>query len=271
MSSTDLPRRRHLAGAIDEVARRVDDRLLVQRLEPAQHVRRWAGPTRYSTSGCVSEPSHGAAHPPLPNAIPLGGAEHEHEALGVGMQPKRELERRRRIEIDGLADDIGRKRHAFQLVPRQGDVDDGHARQHAVAKLGRELNAPAGAAATITRMLRSLYFCRRNSACAPAYASVGEPLDVEILGIDLDGALERLGHDLSQRVLDDDGRGRRALVAVDDENAFGRALRPPSVRRRRAPRRTGRSSCRDTALPSEVHDPLECLSDPDPGQKPENS
>ena len=35
-----LPRRRHLSLAVDEVAWRVDDRFLVQRLEPAQHVRR---------------------------------------------------------------------------------------------------------------------------------------------------------------------------------------------------------------------------------------
>ena len=121
-----MSRRRHLAGAIDEVARRVDDRILVQRLEPAQHVRRGKSEEVFDF-GRLFEPSHGASEPPFPNAIPLGRAEHEHEALRIGMQPKRELERGHRVEIDGLADDIGRNRHAFHLVQGQGDVNDGHA------------------------------------------------------------------------------------------------------------------------------------------------
>ena len=48
-------------------------------------------------------------------------------------------ERLRRIQVDGLADDIRRKRNALQLINWNRDMNDGHAREHAVAELEREL------------------------------------------------------------------------------------------------------------------------------------
>ena len=78
-----------------------------------------------------------------------------------------------------------------------------------------------GAAATIDADVAIVVLLSQKLRPCSGQCLDGESLDVEILGIDLDGTLERVGDDLSERVLDDDRRGRRALVAVDHEHAFG--------------------------------------------------
>ncbi len=189
MSSTDLARRRHLARAVDEVARREDDRVLGQRARAGAARRRSAGPTRYSTSGCAFESRHGAAQPLLPDAIPLGGAEHDHEAFGA----RAAGEARARASASDRDRWSCRRHPAEATCVPAGRAARRYERRARPEACGREtwsrMASACGAEATMTRTLRSSYFCRRNSACAPAYASVGDPLDVEILGVELDGAL----------------------------------------------------------------------------------
>ena len=137
MSSADLARRGHLTGAVDEVARREDDRILGQRTQAGAGRRRSATRrgTRPRDAFPAAPPRRAAA---APKCGPARRRRDDHETLGTGLQAKRELERLRRIEVDGLADDIRRKRNALQLVDWHRDMNDGHAREHAVAELDRE-------------------------------------------------------------------------------------------------------------------------------------
>ena len=81
---------------------------------------------------------HRFAQPLLPDAVTRSGAGHDHYALGTGLQAKREPERLRRIQFYGLADEIRRERKALQLINANRDMNDGHAREHAVPELERE-------------------------------------------------------------------------------------------------------------------------------------
>ena len=64
---------------------------------------------------------------------------HHYDALGTGLQAKREPERVRGNQVYGLADDIRRKRHALQVIKCNRDMNDGYAREHAVPELENEL------------------------------------------------------------------------------------------------------------------------------------
>ena len=192
---------------------------------------------------------YGGANSLSPESIPFGRSEDDHQLPGVRLKVQGEIERRcrRRVEVHRLADDIGRQRHSLQLIPGQGDVYDRHPGQHAVAGPDHELDrvrcrcndhadvAPGVFAAQEFRLRVGVSLHRRS-------------LDVEILGIHLDGTLQQIGHHPAQRVLDDDGRQCRALVAVDDQHAGRRGLggmrgeRADDKRRERRRRAANQSS-----------------------------
>ena len=91
--------------------------------------------------------------------------------------------------------------------------------KHAVAELDREPKR-LGRRSDDDADIASVVFLSQKRCLDLGVRLHGKTLDVEILGINLEGTLHRIGHEFSQRVSNDDGRGCWPLVAVDDEDAF---------------------------------------------------
>ena len=153
---------------------------------------------------------HRLAQPLLPNAVTRSGAEHDHDALGTGLQAKREPERLRGIQVDGLADDIRRKRNALQLINWNRDMNDGHAREHAVPELERELER-RGRRSDDDADVAPAVFLSQKFRLGGSVGLRGSPLDVEIFREEVDRAPESVGHDAPEYIFDDNG-GRLLLA-----------------------------------------------------------
>ncbi len=213
-----LTRSSHLPRTIDEVAGREDNRVSRQLAKTAPQLRRRQARQVHDLDA-RSELPHGFAQTLLPNPIAVGRADHHHQPFGVGMKPERECERGGRIEIDRPADEVRRERHAFQLISRHRDMHDRHTGKHPIAEPGQELKRCGCRCDDCPNVARAVLLAQKRRIRA-AELFGGEPLDVEVFRIHLDGATEPLGHDLAHRVLDHDGRRRRPLIAVNDQDCL---------------------------------------------------